>query len=365
MEIRKPLVKEDYGAWRIYLPLSVSDYTGCVFNVKSQLDDANALRVPPPAKLIEVFHDPRSSGTTTTELSCEATYPIDYCYLSGPQGGNFAPESFDRLKTLGICQFKVLNITAGMWACGFNDANGGEDRMSYFDLKVYEQPGKTITPQTKASKGDEGKRLLCKTILELPIEICRFVSPNGEVHGLSESIVPGDGTRFRYFGEGLRAGECGMEITEVEREDFGWWKCAIKVQGKDYAIGMELIEEGEVRVVMLSGQYRVGFMFSFVFFRSSYEHGSDRGHFRHRNHSCVCCRRLLRVQEVQQTTFALSVRHWAFDGWFVSYFERRLDGPLCVSTELCEIFKSLRVMFVLKSLFPASHFVVLYFNKLK
>ncbi|XP_065083060.1 uncharacterized protein LOC135705317 isoform X2 [Ochlerotatus camptorhynchus] len=249
LEIKKPLLKEDYGIWRIYLPLSASEYTGCVFNVESQHDelaDENDLLVPPPTKLIEVFHDPRSASTTMTELSCETSHPIDYCYLTGPQGGNYAPDSFDRLKTLGFCQFQVSNITSGLWACGFNDANGGEDRMSYFDVKVYGQPGKAIPSQIKASKGDESKRMLCKTILELPIEICRFVSPSGGVHGLSENVVPGDGSRFRYYGEGLRAGECGMEITEVEREDFGWWTCAIKVQGKDYTIGMELIEEGEL-----------------------------------------------------------------------------------------------------------------------
>ncbi|EAT40901.1 AAEL007399-PB [Aedes aegypti] len=247
LEIRKPLLKEDYGVWRIYLPITPTDNSGCVFNLKDkqhdQDDDGDLHLMAPQAKLVEVFHDPLSSTTSTTELSCKAPYSIEYCYLSGPQGGNYVPDRFDRQKTLGICNFKVSNITSGIWACGFNDASGGEDRLNYFDVKVYDKPGKAVTPEIKASKGDGDKRMLCRTILDLQIEICRFISPSGEVHALSENFVPSDDSRFRYHGEGLRAGECGVEIVEVEREDFGRWKCAIKVQGKDYAIEMDLIEE--------------------------------------------------------------------------------------------------------------------------
>lgn len=248
LEIRKPLLREDYGVWRIYLPLTLTDLSGCVFNLKDkhhQLEDEDddALLAPPPSKLVEVFHDPLSSATTTTELSCEAPYAIEYCYLTGPLGGNYVPERFDRLKTLGICNFRVSNITSGIWACGFNDESGGEDRLNYFNVNVYKQPGKAVTPEIKASKGDENKRMLCRTILDLTIEICRFISPSGEVHALSENFVPSEESRFRYHGAGLREGECGVEISEVERADFGRWKCAIKVQGKDYAIEMDLIEE--------------------------------------------------------------------------------------------------------------------------
>uniref|UniRef100_A0A1Q3F888 Uncharacterized protein n=1 Tax=Culex tarsalis TaxID=7177 RepID=A0A1Q3F888_CULTA len=242
LEIQKPLIKDDRGLWRIYLELSGNDYTGCVFELSDHGAEVEyAAQVQP--KLIEVFHDPRSSVTTTTELECESPYPLSYCYLSGPQGGDFRPEKFDHLGTLGICRFKVSNITTGKWACGRNDNNGGEDRFTYYDVKVYDQPGRAVTPQITASSGDENRNLLCKTILDLPIEICRFVSPTGEIHGLSENIIPAPDSRFKYHGKGLRAGECGMQIMELEREDFGRWKCSIKVQGRDYAINVDVIEE--------------------------------------------------------------------------------------------------------------------------
>ncbi|XP_062565006.1 uncharacterized protein LOC134227490 isoform X2 [Armigeres subalbatus] len=247
LEIRKPLLKEDFGIWRIYLEISVSDFSGCVFDLSAKhadVDDEEASTLP--SKLVEVFHDPLSSTTTTTELSCEAPYAIDYCYLTGPQSGNYVPDRFDRLKTLGICNFRVTNITSGMWSCGFNDADGAEDHLNYFNVKVYAQPGKAITPEIKASRGDGAKKMLCKTILDLSIEVCRFVSPTGEVHALSDSFVPSDEARFRYYGDGLRKGECGVEIARVEREDFGRWQCAIKVEGNDYSIKMDLIEEGEL-----------------------------------------------------------------------------------------------------------------------
>ncbi|XP_058829056.1 uncharacterized protein LOC131688658 isoform X2 [Topomyia yanbarensis] len=244
LEIRKPLHPEDYGVWRIFLELSTT-YSGCVFNIGKQLNKISekSLDVEADAQLIEIFADLNKSFMT--ELNCDVPYPLDYCYLSGPQGGNYEPYGFDNLKTLGMCQFKVENITTGKWACGMNDLSGGLDRMSYFDVRVYNQPGKAITPLITGSTGDEGKKLLCRTILNMPIEICRFVSPTGDVHGLSENIVPGDASRFRYYGEGLRAGECGLEIIELEREDFGRWMCSIRVQNKDYAIYMDVVEEGE------------------------------------------------------------------------------------------------------------------------
>ncbi|XP_055534966.1 uncharacterized protein LOC129724263 isoform X2 [Wyeomyia smithii] len=251
LEIRKPLAPEDYGVWRIFLVLSNSDYSGCVFNIPhSGRDESSSSLEEIPAEqdteLIEVFHDQRTPTTTHTELSCEVPYPIDYCYLSGPEGGGYEPDRFNRLKSLGICSFVVQNITTGKWACGVNDDSGGEDRMSYFNVKVYEQPGWAITPHITASAGDENKQMLCKTILNLPIELCRFISPTGEVHGLSDNLIPNDESRFRYYGEGLRAGQCGLEIVKLEREDFGRWKCSIRVQGAEYAIDVDLAEEGEL-----------------------------------------------------------------------------------------------------------------------
>ncbi|XP_039443808.1 uncharacterized protein LOC120423894 isoform X1 [Culex pipiens pallens] len=242
LEIQKPLIKDDRGLWRIYLELSGNDYTGCVFDLSDPGTEVGYTAQVKP-QLIEVFHDPRSSSTTTTELECESPYPLSYCYLSGPQGGDFKPEKFDHLGTLGICRFKVSNITTGKWACGRNDNSGGEDRFTYYDVKVYDQPARAITPQITASSGDENRDLLCKTILDLPIEICRFISPTGEVHGLSENIVPAPDSRFKYHGKGLREGECGMQIMQLEREDFGRWKCSIMVQGRDYAINVDVIEE--------------------------------------------------------------------------------------------------------------------------
>ncbi|XP_058454601.1 uncharacterized protein LOC131432384 isoform X2 [Malaya genurostris] len=245
IEILKPLHPEDYGIWRVFLELP-NDYSGCVFNLDYKFstmpDQSND--VVANTQLIKVFREP--SQSTTTELSCEVSYPIDYCYLSGPNGGNYVPSRFDNLKTLGICLFNVVNITTGKWACGINDRIGDEDRMIYFDVEVYDQPGETITPLITGSAGDEDVKLLCRTILDMPIEICRFVSPSGEVHGLSENIVPNDVSRFRYYGKGLRTGECGMEIMALKQEDFGQWKCLIKVKNKDYAINFDVVEEGEL-----------------------------------------------------------------------------------------------------------------------
>lgn len=261
MEIKKPLAPADVGVWRIYQQLNPNDYTGCVFDVKSKRlakarqlirtrgPTAKSNRLELTATDIEIFHDPRSSSATVTELTCAVPYEMDYCYLSGPTAGDYAPQRFDRLKTLGLCRFVVTNITSGVWACGINDLDGAEDHLTYYNVSVYQQPGRAVTEQLTASSGDREQRLLCRTILDLPIDICRFVDPSGEVHGVSNQIKPSTDARYRYYGKGLREGECGLEIVELQDKDFGRWKCAFKVRGREYEISMDIVEEGEVMLV--------------------------------------------------------------------------------------------------------------------
>ncbi|KFB47481.1 hypothetical protein ZHAS_00015433 [Anopheles sinensis] len=253
LEIKKPLIAGDIGVWRIYQQLNPTDFTGCVFDLMPVVAKAGHIRAKAlanrndrlklEAQTIEIFHDPRTAVTTKTELSCSVPYALQYCYLSGPTGGDFAPQRFDRLKSLGVCQFEVTNITTGMWACGINDLNGAEDHLTYYNVSVYQQPGRAVIGQLTASAGDREQRLLCKTILELPIDICRFVDPSGEVHGLSDMMKPSAEAHYRYHGAGLREGECGLEIVELEERDFGRWKCLFKVQNREYEIPLDVVEE--------------------------------------------------------------------------------------------------------------------------
>uniref|UniRef100_A0A182P6J0 Ig-like domain-containing protein n=1 Tax=Anopheles epiroticus TaxID=199890 RepID=A0A182P6J0_9DIPT len=282
LEIKKPLAPADVGVWRIYQQLNPTDYTGCVFDVKGKRfykarqtirtrvgSIARNNRLEISATDIEIFHDPRSSSATVTELTCAVPYEIDYCYLSGPTGGDYAPQRFDRLKSLGICRFVVTNITSGVWACGINDLDGAEDHLTYYNVSVYQQPGRTVTEQLTASSGDREKRLLCRTILDLPIDICRFVDPSGEVHGVSNQMKPSADARYRYFGKGLREGECGLEIVELREKDFGRWKCLFKVRGREYEIPMDIVEEamsvGAIIGISIAATTALGIIGIFVY----------------------------------------------------------------------------------------------------
>uniref|UniRef100_A0A182QG43 Ig-like domain-containing protein n=1 Tax=Anopheles farauti TaxID=69004 RepID=A0A182QG43_9DIPT len=282
LEIKKPLAPSDVGVWRIYQQLNPTDYTGCVFDVKSRrtskartfirargTSKAAYQRAELTATSIEIFHDPRSSSPTVTPLSCQVPYAIDYCYLSGPTGSDYAPIRFNRLKSLGLCRFEVTNITTGMWACGVNDLDGAEDQLTYYNVSVYRQPGRTVTDQLTASSGDREQRLLCRTILDLPIDICRFVDPSGEVHGLSDMMKPSAEARYRYHGKGLREGECGLEIVELREKDFGRWKCVIKVRNQEYEIGMEIVEEalsvGAIIGISIGATIALGIIGIFVY----------------------------------------------------------------------------------------------------
>jgi hypothetical protein len=186
--------------------------------------------------------------TTNTVISCEAPYEISYCYLQPPMGEfndtDFVPVNFQNTRYLGQCRFNVVNITSGQWVCGMNDQFNGEDRLTYHQVLVHDQPAQVMVEKLAADRGDSVK-LLCKTVMQQPMKFCRFVNPSGVVYGLSSATVSQADSRYHYFGGGLGEGECGIEIDNVQIQDFGRWACTFQIESKEHTLMMELERESE------------------------------------------------------------------------------------------------------------------------
>lgn len=182
-------------------------------------------------------------------IECEVPYEIDYCYLSTPDFPNnenftsLKPKEFFRSKSLGICRFDIPEPLSGLYVCGVNSIYGGEDIQTYYQVKVYEVPVKTSSSFVQGGKG-QLIDMMVKTIFDLPITYCRFMMPNGQIHGVSERFnMSGP---IKYYGKGLQYGECGIQILRIKDDDFGLWKATFQIGNDEYTVDMVLTKHGEI-----------------------------------------------------------------------------------------------------------------------
>ncbi|XP_063701375.1 uncharacterized protein LOC134831550 [Culicoides brevitarsis] len=248
LEIEKPLKPEDIGTWRIFH--TKEDDSGCVF----RLHDDSSIRQSNANDPINIEYWKGKTGSL--EITCEVPYPIDYCYLTTPDfpdNKNFTsltPDKFFKTKYLGICRFVIKQPISGLYVCGVNNINGGEDIQTYYHVKSYEVPVKTSTSLVQGSRG-QIIDLMVKTIFDYPMSYCRFMMPNGQVHGVSERFNMTGALRF--YGKGLQYGECGIQILKIKESDFGLWKATFKVENKEYSIEMVLSKEAGFTTAYVAG----------------------------------------------------------------------------------------------------------------
>lgn len=108
---------------------------------------------------------------------------------------------------------------------------------------MYDVPVQTSTSLVQGSKG-QLIDMMVKTIFDLPMAYCRLQMPNGQVHGVSERFNMSGGLQF--YGKGLQYGECGIQIVNVNDNDFGVWKATFQVEEKEYSIEMVLTKQGKI-----------------------------------------------------------------------------------------------------------------------
>lgn len=83
----------------------------------------------------------------------------------------------------------------------------------------------------------------CKS--NFPAEYCWFRHPNGRKISVSEAAATADSDEYRYFGSGIRLGECGVSIMKASVDDSGTWSCHM---GTIQTTGIESTKEISVRV---------------------------------------------------------------------------------------------------------------------
>lgn len=162
---------------------------------------------------------------------------------SGDCGLHIAePEVFDRFR----------------WKCllGYGQANGQQSAADNGTigaiLDASAEPARELVDLTADHTvyGLNGTvvNVLCKS--PVAVDYCWFTHPHGDRISVSEPASNGhvdsaEPTLFRYYGSGLRMGECGITLSPATLNDTGRWKCHL---GTFRRIGFEASREVRVRI---------------------------------------------------------------------------------------------------------------------
>lgn len=94
-----------------------------------------------------------------------------------------------------------------------------------------------ITPRSEVKREGDTLRVLCR--VASPINFCRFVI-NGEPKAILLNPTfetPG----FKYIGEGFTAGQCGIEIPNIQAKHNGAVSCFMGVESQEFVGTMDLL----------------------------------------------------------------------------------------------------------------------------
>ncbi|XP_073835029.1 uncharacterized protein isoform X2 [Musca autumnalis] len=252
LEIPKPLKDSDIGLWRIMSYTTSGTPKGCMFYVGKSKSDIILSELSNIAELttVKVYKPDDSEKKQIEELSCTVPFEIHDCYLRDPNHTIYIPDSirFDSQRLYGKCAFYNMPIIEGIWLCGSRGRDYDKEVVQNIEVMAKSKYGETLTEVVKAKRGD-AVELMCKSPFDDPISHCAFIDPNGAVFlvGTFNSIKTKG--RIQYYGRGITKGDCGIKVTDINRDDYGQWKCQFIIRSSNLksSFTMELKEMGRLR----------------------------------------------------------------------------------------------------------------------
>ncbi|CAD0204884.1 unnamed protein product [Chrysodeixis includens] len=236
---------EDRGYWRM-------QYT-VLGSVMTQVDllNVNVIEVDP----IRVSTDVEiSSPSVTLTCSVPASYNVTGCKFRDPMKGimvasqNVGHEGhifYDAIvdhessTSSHACSLRFSNPNnqyMGMWRCAVNTDVG----MFYGFLEVrvpwiqedeyFHYPEVEVSADNMYVRGLVGDPITMFCSATVAIRYCYFRSENGTIYSAGPDMKT---ENYKYVGNGLDAGECGIEISNLQSADTGRWTCNVGLTG-DY-----------------------------------------------------------------------------------------------------------------------------------
>lgn len=111
------------------------------------------------------------------------------------------------------------------------------------DASTNPDESKDITAEDVYGLNLSRVNILCRS--NFAAEYCWFRHASGRKITISDLTMPNTDDEYRYFGSGIRLGECGITIMQASVNDSGTWSCHM---GSIKPVGLELSKEVSVRV---------------------------------------------------------------------------------------------------------------------
>ncbi|XP_075155690.1 uncharacterized protein LOC142229038 isoform X2 [Haematobia irritans] len=251
LEIPKPLKDSEIGLWRI-MNYDSSTPSGCLFYVGKSKSDIilSELSKLPELTTVKVYQPEANTDKWIDEISCSVPFIVHDCYLRDPNNTlHFTDDiRFERHRLYGKCSFSNMPIIDGIWICGARGRDYDKEIVQNIQVIVKPKNGEALTDKVQAKRGDTVE-LMCKSPFDEPISHCAFIDPSGGVFlvGTVNSIKSKG--RIQYYGRGINKGECGITIKDLNRDDYGKWKCEfiIRPGNMKSSFTMDLKESGRLR----------------------------------------------------------------------------------------------------------------------
>ncbi|XP_049808709.1 uncharacterized protein LOC126251979 [Schistocerca nitens] len=214
----------DYGLWFCVMKTSGSLYTSTVYVPGSQSMEKEDLFTNMKKEVV--------LGLPTFIL-CTSPYPLSSCFISSPNGevfsGNKSHLQFGKCLLIIPTAEQTHN---GTWRCQMY--NETEINISTTELVVWENNFIAVTPLVSAVSG-ETTSILCRTVftsrMTAPsLATCWFIHPDGTIISplYNSSVL---NSIYKYYGQGLDHGECGLTINAASKRDEGKWFCIGQLHG--------------------------------------------------------------------------------------------------------------------------------------
>ncbi|XP_037026242.1 uncharacterized protein LOC119067401 [Bradysia coprophila] len=189
---------------------------------------------------------------TIVKIICKAKHAIDYCWFTHPSGRRISVSDMSELidsdeyqyygtgLKLGDCGVKLMDADisdSGTWSChaGNTDIARIESKKD-FTVRISDSHlvASSITKDVMI-----GSPIIieCTSIpVNLPIEHCRYVLPDGTGFSLNENVTTNNAILETYYfnpNRKRRDGYCSVIVKHATNAHTGLWTCAARVTGRN------------------------------------------------------------------------------------------------------------------------------------
>ncbi|KAJ6639661.1 hypothetical protein Bhyg_12408 [Pseudolycoriella hygida] len=214
-------------------------------------------------------------NATAVKILCKAKHALDYCWFTHPTGQRIAVSDMTALSDddvfqyygtglkLGDCGVKIMDADisdSGTWSChaGNIDKSRVESRKEFI-VRVSDSHlvASSVSRDVMVSAPIV---IECTTIpINLPVEYCRFVLPDGTGFSLNEDVTSDKALLDNYYFNPNRKREdgfCSLIVKRATLDHSGLWTCAGKVTGRseesleDFTV---FVEENRLSTASLVG----------------------------------------------------------------------------------------------------------------